>query len=598
MHPIDWAIVAIYLTAIVSLGIWLGRKASRGLDSFFLGDRALPWWALGASGMASNTDIAGTMAIAALIYALGTNGLPIEIRGGVVLIMAFFMVFAGKWNRRSQATTVAEWMYLRFGSGREGDAARILSAAGSLIFAIATIGYFSLGGGKFFGEFLGIDPRAATIFLILASTLYATASGFQGVIWTDVFQGVFIFAALAYVCAIAFFAAPLPETFSVSVPLGDGRFQTLSTTFAEWSRLWPPARLNVPGDYAAFDPLAIAIPIYFAKVTLEGLGGAGGYMAQRYFAARSDREAGLLSLFWILLLSFRWPFVTAIAFLGISYGATHGAIADPELVLPVVVREFVPIGIKGLLVASFMAAAMSTFDSIINASAAYWVKDIYQAYLHPQATERQLLWQSRLATVAIVAIGLLFSFNLANIHEIWGWLNIGLGAGLLVPLVLRWYWWRFNGYGFAAGTAAGAIAALFVYFVELPVPDFANFLIVSTVSLTGCLAGTFATPPTDAETLVRFYQITRPFGFWQPARDRLSPSTQAKIDAEHRRDLFAICLAVPWQLVLFATGIALVMRRWDNLGILTFCLLLLSIALYFVWFRHLSKEVRVDNLEK
>ncbi|NET53033.1 MAG: sodium:solute symporter, partial [Merismopedia sp. SIO2A8] len=109
MHPADYFIVVIYLISIVILGIVLQRKASEGIESYFLGNRNLPWWVLGASGMASNTDIAGTMLITALIYALGTKGFFIEIRGGIVLVMAFFMIFMGKWNRRAKVMTLSEW---------------------------------------------------------------------------------------------------------------------------------------------------------------------------------------------------------------------------------------------------------------------------------------------------------------------------------------------------------------------------------------------------------------------------------------------------------------------------------------------------------
>ena len=112
MHTLDYIIIAIYLIAIVLIGLILQKKASKGIDSYFLGNRDLPWWVLGASGMASNTDIAGTMINTALLYALGTLGLFIEIRGGVVLVLAFLMIFMGKWQRRSQAMTMAEWMHL------------------------------------------------------------------------------------------------------------------------------------------------------------------------------------------------------------------------------------------------------------------------------------------------------------------------------------------------------------------------------------------------------------------------------------------------------------------------------------------------------
>jgi SSS family solute:Na+ symporter len=590
MQTLDYIIVILYLLAIVGLGFYLQRKASEGIESYFLGDRNLPWWALGASGMASNTDIAGTMVIVALIYALGVKGFFIEIRGGIVLVMAFFMIFMGKWNRRSQMMTLAEWMQFRFGSGKEGNLARFISAIANLVISIWIISYFAVGGGKFFGQFLGIDDRYAAIFLIVLAMLYTAVSGFYGVIWTDVFQGILIFIAVIYVCILAVQTVTLPAEFSISVPLAGGDFKQLTTTLTDWSNLLPQMQLDLPGQYSSYNLFGITVFFYVLKTSLEGFSGVGGYMTQRYFAAKSDREAGLLSLFWILLLSFRWPLVTAFAILGIHYGLTNEVIADPELVLPTVIEAYVPVGIKGLLVACFMAAAMSTFDSIINSSAAYWVKDIYQPFLNPNASRKTLIFQSQAASIAIVVLGLLFSFPVVNINDIWGWLTLGFGSGLFMPLLLRWYWWRFNGYGFAVGTLAGMFSAIAVKLSGVEFSEALNFLIPSSISLLGCILGTLLTPPTDPAVLDNFYQITRPFGFWSPIRNNLPPNTRAKITRENQRDILATFIAVPWQLILFLTGMMLVMKQWDQFGILLSVLIVLSIGLYFTWFRYLSQD--------
>ena len=124
------------------------------------------------------------------------------------------------------------------------------------------------------------------------------------------------------------------------------------------------------------------------------------------------------------------------------------------------IKNYIPVGVKGFLIAGLMAAAMSTFDSTVNAGAAYWVKDLYQAYLRPRASEKDLMFQARLASVGIVVLALLFSLTISNINEIWGWITMGIGAGMFIPQVIRWYWWRFNGYGFAIGTAVGMTAAV------------------------------------------------------------------------------------------------------------------------------------------
>jgi len=596
MATIDIIIIVVYLSAIVVVGLVMQKKASAGIDSYFLGNRKLPWWALGASGMASNTDIAGTMINTAFIYALGTKGFFIEIRGGVTLIMAFLMVFMGKWNRRSQVMTQAEWMHFRFGTKKEGDVARIISAIASIIMTVAMVTYFVIGAGKFVGDFLGIHPLYASILMIILAMTYTLASGLYGVVWTDVFQGIFIFGVIIYISVLAMTTVDLPDEFLVSVPMMDGSFTAIKTTLAEWSRMTPPQEMNMPegSTFSIYNLFGIAIMFYLFKVTLEGASGAGGYMLQRYFAARSDREAGLLSLFWTCLLAFRWPLIASFAMLGIYHGIETGTvIADPELVLPTVIKNYIPVGVKGFLIAGLMAAAMSTFDSTVNAGAAYWVKDLYQTYLRPNASEKDLILQSRLASLVIVLLALLFSLTITNINEIWGWITMGIGAGMFIPQVIRWYWWRFNGYGFAIGTAVGMIAAVLTKAFGGPIAEYNSFLIASGSSLVGCILGTYLTPPTESAVLSNFYKVTRPFGFWGSVRTEIPTDVLNQINEENRRDIIAIFFAVPWQVVLFLTGMMIVMKQWSNVFNLFGLLVVLSAGLYWFWYRHLSKEVRL-----
>jgi SSS family solute:Na+ symporter len=596
MATIDIIIIVVYLSAIVVVGLVMQKKASAGIDSYFLGNRKLPWWALGASGMASNTDIAGTMINTAFIYALGTKGFFIEIRGGVTLIMAFLMVFMGKWNRRSQVMTQAEWMHFRFGTKKEGDVARIISAIAAIIMTVAMVTYFVIGAGKFIGDYLGIEPLYASILMIILAMTYTLASGLYGVVWTDVFQGIFIFGVIIYISVLAMTTVDLPDEFLVSVPMMDGSFTAIKTTLAEWSRMTPPQEMNMPegSTFSIYNLFGIAIMFYLFKVTLEGASGAGGYMLQRYFAARSDREAGLLSLFWTCLLAFRWPLIASFAMLGIYHGIETGTvIADPELVLPTVIKNYIPVGVKGFLIAGLMAAAMSTFDSTVNAGAAYWVKDLYQTYLRPNASEKDLILQSRLASLVIVLLALLFSLTISNINEIWGWITMGIGAGMFIPQVIRWYWWRFNGYGFAIGTAVGMVAAVLTKAFGGPIAEYNSFLIASGSSLVGCILGTYLTPPTESAVLSNFYKVTRPFGFWGSVRTEIPTDVLHQINEENRRDIIAIFFAVPWQVVLFLTGMMIVMKQWSNVFNLFGLLVVLSAGLYWFWYRHLSKEVRL-----
>ena len=140
------------------------------------------------------------------------------------------------------------------------------------------------------------------------------------------------------------------------------------------------------------------------------------------------------------------------------------------------------------------------------------LKIFFQAYLKPKASEKELVLHSRIASLSVVVLGLLFSLQLKSINEIWGWLSLGLGAGLAIPLVMRWFWWRFNGFGFAAGTLFGMIAAVVSKLMLPDAPEYISFAIPSFSSLIGCIIGTFSTKQTDNAVLENFYKITKPFG--------------------------------------------------------------------------------------
>ena len=282
MSAIDYIIIVVYLSAVVGVGLYMQRRAKSGIDAYFLGDRSLPWWALGASGMTSNMDVSGTMINTALVFALGVSGFFVEIRGGVTLIMAFLMIFMGKWNRRAQVMTLAEWMQFRFGKSREGDIARVIAAISSIIMVVAMITYFAIGSGKFIGEFLGIPDFwglssefwAASLMITLAM-IYTVASGLYGVVWTDVFQGFLVFGIIIYVIFLAMKMHVPPDVFDVSLPLRDGGFMTMQTNFKEWSSIVPNWKLNIPSEssYSIFNLLGIAIIFYLFKTTIEGSGG-------------------------------------------------------------------------------------------------------------------------------------------------------------------------------------------------------------------------------------------------------------------------------------------------------------------------------------
>ena len=537
MGLLDYAILGLYFVALAAIGIVLARKAGQSTEHYFLGGRAMPWWTLGASGMASNLDVAGTMAIVALVYRYGLHGFFIELRGGVVLPIAVFLSFMGKWHRRSGVMTTAEWMLLRFGSGAQGRAARFTAALTYLIITVAMSVFFFTAGGRFLAEFLPFSQLQCTLGIAVVTFGYTLLGGLYGVVWTDVFQAGIIGAAAVYLAVLG--------------------AQQVSP---ELLQRWPGAHLNTFVPHASDAALAPYthfgwfLLVWAFKGILEGLGGSGGsaYMAQRYYAARTDAECQKIGMLWTILFAFRWPMVLGFALLALKLGVDPTT--DAERVLPIVLKShFFPVGARGLMLAALLAAAMSTFDSTINAGASYIVKDIYEP-LRAHAGERELVWVGYIGSAAIVTSGLILAL-LARATVLGVWVNIVmlLFPAFLVPFALRWYWARFNGAGFAAGIFGGFAAAATWFWLQPPGYNEAQqFIAVAAVSAAASVLVTLITPAVPRPELRRFFATVAPFGFW--------PSDwRAPFRSEHRQDVLRTTIAIFWQILTFLLPMGLML---------------------------------------
>lgn len=543
MEMIDYGVIVFYLVALAVIGLVLARRAGQSSEHYFLGGKTLPWWALGASGMASNLDIAGTMTIVALIYMYGLHGFFIEMRGGVVLPIAVFLAFMGKWHRRSAVMTTAEWMLLRFGKGVQGKAARFTAALTYLVITVAMTVFFFTAGGRFLTEFLPFSALQCTLGMALVAFSYTLVGGLYGVVWTDVFQAGIIGGAAVYLSVIA--ARQITPELLASWP---------GAQFNQFSPMW-----NSPG-LAPYSAFGWFLCVRAAKGVLEGLGGSAGsaYMAQRYYAARSDVECQKIGLLWTVLFAFRWPMVLGFAVLAIKLGIDVSSPDAAERILPLVLQsEFFPPGVRGLMVAALLAAAMSTFDSTVNAGASYIVKDIYEPW-RTRASGRELVWVGYLASALVVGLGLVIAL-LAGGTVLGVWVNIVmlLFPAFLVPFALRWYWSRFNGYGFAAGVAFGFFAAIIGHFAKPADWNEAQlFLAIAGWSLVGSVGVTLVTAPLPEATLRGFYTKVAPFGWW-PREWRKA------FRDEHRCDRIRLVVALVWQILTFLLPMGIVLGMWS-----------------------------------
>jgi Na+/proline symporter len=266
-------------------------------------------------------------------------------------------------------------------------------------------------------------------------------------------------------------------------------------------------------------------------------------------------------MLWTVLFAVRWPMVLGFAILAMHLGIDVRTTEEAESVLPMVLgSDLFPAGVRGLLIAAMLAAAMSTFDSTINAGASYLVRDVF-AVLRPLSTDRQQVWAGYVASALLVAVGLVVALALgAGVLGIWVGIVMLLFPAFLVPFALRWFWARFNGPGFTLGIVGGFAAALVFAFVR---PEGWNeatqFLAIAGLSLAASVAGTLANAPVPEKSLRRFHDRVRPLGWW-PREWRLAHA------AEHRGDLAILAVAVMWQVLTFLIPMGAMLRMWGSVA--------------------------------
>jgi Na+/proline symporter len=305
--------------------------------------------------------------------------------------------------------------------------------------------------------------------------------------------------------------------------------------------------------------------------------------------------SGLVSL---VLLIPRYMLITGLTVLALVFFSgelnTMGEAVDFEMVLPFAMREFVPVGVLGLLIAALLAAFMSTYAATVNAAPAYIVNDIYKRYINPNAPEKRYVWMSYTTSLVVVVVGTAFGFFIPDLNTVVLWIVGALYGGYTSANLLKWYWWRFNSYGYFWGMAAGIAAAgivpeaMTLLFGE---GAFGNarpvygFPIILALSLIGCIAGSLLTQPDHEEVLKNFYLKVRPWGFWKPIHEKvLHEHPDLEVNKGFRRDMFNVVVGIIWQTALTATGIFLVIEAWTYLLTCVAVTAVTSIVLKYNWY--------------
>lgn len=573
MGSIDYGIIALYFIIVIGLGFWYRKRAAKNIEAYFLGGKSIHWLALAMSGSVGNFDIAGTMWIVSVIFVLGMKSMWHHWMWGIMM-GAFFMAYMGKWVRRSNVLTAAEWMVTRFGSNRGGVVARTAYALMAVITLSSFIGYAYQGIGKFASIYLNLSPTLCAVIIIGATTLYVLLGGLYGVVFTQILQTVILTFSGILIAAIAY-TKLTPQILSQTLPAG-------------WTSLAVPWRITefAGTDNAGFEFFGALVIVWVFKGLLLNAGGpAQMYDFQLFLAARNPRDAAKVGAAWSFFLIVRWAMCMGIALLAITGIAN---VTDPEKVMPIVLQQYLPAGIRGIVIAGLFAAFMSTFGATVNSAASFIVRDLWQPFFRPDATQKQLVLYGRVATVAVVLLGILIGANAKSIAQIWNWMMMALGAGVLIPNALRWYWWRMTGWGFAAGTFAG-IALSLIALLYPQAPMYKVFPPICIASLLATVVFSLWTHPVDEQVLIKFYRTVRPFGFWKPVRKRAGLSAEASDERSEKMSL-AILNTILGSIAV--TGYYLfpmyLVGHWHTYAFVCLLVALLTTAILAVtWYRNL-----------
>lgn len=578
LDSIDVAIIVGYLVLTFGVGSLMQRRASTGVDAYFLGGHSIPWWMLGMSGSSTYFDITGTMWMVSVFYLLGMRGLW-EHWFWCFPFAGFMMAYKAKWAYRSGVLTGMEWLIFRYGAGRAGQAARLVNVTIALIGIVLMLGYAGVGIGKFVQVFLPIDKSVSIPVLFGITGLYVLLGGFFGVVYTDFIQTILLSAAAVFIAITAFVQID-PLLFRAQVG-------------GEWFGVMPVMRLpDPPTEYP--DPFGLLVMLWVAKGVIGLLSTSGGMEFQRFRAARNEQEACKVALAWGVVISIRWSMVMGFTAFGLSILAGEAGRVDSEQVLPLMINHVFAPGIKGLIIAGLLASFMSTFDSTLNVAASFIVNDLVKP-VWKSAGPAALLRVSHAATVVVVLLGTVIGLYTERIASIWNPINFALGASLLAPMLLAPYWWRISGWAVCASGACTLPAAFWVKtFTDMRELQYFPFL--AGISLVACIAAAYVLPPVPDETLKDFYRKVRPFGLWGPVRKMLAANGEDPRRPESDRwDVPVALVATLFFVLLYLLMMDFVLHNWARAGVTLAINSVLGVVLYFMWWRQLRGAQFTDN---
>ena len=603
LEILDFIIILSYFILVLIVGFMLSSKARKNLDQYFLGGNKIKWYLLGLSNASGMFDISGVMWTVTILFIYGLKSAWIPWLWPV-WNQVFVMVFLAVWIRRSNVMTGASWILTRF-SGAGGQLSKNIIIVFAVVSAIGFVAYFFEGIGKFCNSILPWDLAFSSDLISISSenmyaliivgitTVYTLRGGMMSVVATEVFQYVIMTISSIIIAVIAYNAVTYDQISNV-VPGGWENLFFGWTMDLDWSQTLPQLNEKIKTD--GFEIIGALFMMMLFKGFFSSLAGpVPGYDMQRLLSAKNPYEAAKMSGFTILVLfSPRYLMIAAFAVLALVFltpELSNMSQIDFETILPYSISKFVPVGLKGLLLAGLLAAFMGTFAAVINAAPAYIANDLLKNNLLPNKSEKTYVKYGYLSSLLLVIIGVIFGFFASSLNSITLWITASLFGGYTAANVLKWIWWRFNGYGYFWGMLIGLVASTIKLLFFSSWIDIYFFPIIFICSILGCLFGSLLTPPDEMEKLKSFYKSVKPWGFWKPVFDEIKKTDKNFTKNKNfGRDMFNVFVGIIWQMSLVVWPMYLLIKKWDGFMISIAVVIITTFLLKKFWYDNLKKE--------
>ncbi len=505
LSALDWTIIAAYMAFALGVGVYFSRKAGKSLDEFFVSGRNLPWWIAGTSMVATTFAVDTPLFVAGVVAKEGIAGNWLWWNLAATHVMAT-LFFSKLWHRAGIITDL-ELLQIRY-SGKPASVLRgFRSLWEGILLNCIIMGWVMLAMIKVLGVFVDWPKWNVMLVLLGIAFTYSVMSGFWGVVMTDVIQ-----------FAIAMSASVMLAVIALSENGGIGAVKLrLHEIYADKAT----HILNfVPDLGSAFLPVTTFVAFitvnWWAAKTADG----GGYIAQRMFSAKNEKHSFLATL-WFTIANYclrPWPWIIV----GIVALVVYPNLEDPELAYPMMVLKYLPSGLLGLMLVSFLAAFMSTIDTQVNWGTSILVNDFYKAFVRRDASDKHYVLISRVVTFVLLVLGTGMTMLMESIKGGWE-LFYGMTAGIGGVYIARWFWWRVNAWSEIVAWVSAAIAYLVLYLLHQSTPTeyysvYGWRIIIVTGFSTVCwVSATLLTAPVAEEKLVAFYEKVRPGSpFWKP----------------------------------------------------------------------------------